>query len=194
MPRKPLPPEQVERARQRARAHYAANKEKAKANVAAWQSANPEKVKAYKQKHAAENADKCNASSRRYRQENPEKRRWTSASYYERNAERINANSAKWALMNRDRRVISAANRRARLASGKLSTGIVQRLLVAQKGKCACCKASLADTGHHLDHNMPLALDGSNTDDNAQLLCPTCNLQKGAKHPVDFMQQRGYLL
>jgi len=35
---------------------------------------------------------------------------------------------------------------------------------------------------------------GSNTDDNMQLLRKLCNLQKHAKHPVDFMQERGFLL
>ena len=41
---------------------------------------------------------------------------------------------------------------------------------------------------------MPIALGGKNVDDNVQLLCAACNLSKQAKHPVDFMQQRGFLL
>jgi 5-methylcytosine-specific restriction endonuclease McrA len=45
-----------------------------------------------------------------------------------------------------------------------------------------------------MDHIIPLALGGANTDDNIQLLRATCNLQKHTKHPIDFMQQRGYLL
>jgi 5-methylcytosine-specific restriction endonuclease McrA len=47
---------------------------------------------------------------------------------------------------------------------------------------------------YHIDHIMPLALGGSNTDDNIQLLRQRCNNQKCAKHPVDFMQSRGFLL
>lgn len=35
---------------------------------------------------------------------------------------------------------------------------------------------------------------GANDKSNIQLLCPHCNLSKGAKHPVDFMQERGMLL
>jgi len=46
----------------------------------------------------------------------------------------------------------------------------------------------------HMDHIMPIALGGSNTDDNMQLLRKECNLQKQAKHPIDFMQSRGLLL
>jgi hypothetical protein len=32
------------------------------------------------------------------------------------------------------------------------------------------------------------------TDFNVQLLCATCNLNKNAKDPIDFMQSRGFLL
>lgn len=45
-----------------------------------------------------------------------------------------------------------------------------------------------------MDHIVPLALGGSNTDGNIQLLRATCNQQKHAKHPVVFMQERGFLL
>jgi 5-methylcytosine-specific restriction endonuclease McrA len=76
---------------------------------------------------------------------------------------------------------------------GKLSSKLAARLFVLQKGKCACCLQPLGDD-YHIDHIMPLALGGTNTDDNIQLLRAKCNLQKNAKHPVDFMQQRGFLL
>ena len=62
-----------------------------------------------------------------------------------------------------------------------------------QRGKCACCRVSIAD-GYHVDHIQPLALGGSNDKTNLQLLCPTCNTKKSAKHPIDFMQSRGLLL
>lgn len=166
MARKPLTQEQVERARQRARDHYATNKEKSLANVAAWQAANHEKVAAYKKKHVVEHREACNLSASRYRHANPEKR-------------------CAWEHSRR-------AQKRA--SEGTLSTGIHGRLMAQQRGKCPCCHADLRSTGTHMDHIMPLALGGPNTDDNIQLLCPPCNLSKSAKHPVAFMQQRGYLL
>ena len=55
------------------------------------------------------------------------------------------------------------------------------------------CTVSIAD-GYHVDHIQPLALGGSNDKANLQLLCPTCNLRKSAKHPVDFMRETGRLL
>src|SRR5574340_787097 len=85
-------------------------------------------------------------------------------------------------------------NNRRRLAGGmKLSSDISSKLFKLQKGKCACCGKRLGDD-YHLDHIMPLALGGTNTDDNIQLLRAECNLQKHAKHPVEFMRQRGFLL
>lgn len=46
----------------------------------------------------------------------------------------------------------------------------------------------------HLDHIVPVAMGGPNIDENIQLLRQRCNNQKHSKHPVDFMQQRGFLL
>lgn len=104
----------------------------------------------------------------------------------------------QWELNNPDKvkaKSLRSNNaRRARLAgsSGKLSKGIVAKLLKLQKGKCAYCATVLHK--HHLDHIIPLALGGKNTDDNVQLLCPPCNMSKGAKHPIDYMQSKGLLL
>jgi len=41
---------------------------------------------------------------------------------------------------------------------------------------------------------MPLSRGGSNDKYNLQLLCPTCNLKKSAKDPIDFAQENGNLL
>jgi len=119
-----------------------------------------------------------------------------SPAYHLANKERIKAKTAKWSAENSEKRRINEHTRRARKReiTGKLSTSISEKLFKLQQGKCACgCKQPLGD-GFHLDHIMPLALGGSNTDDNVQLLTATCNQQKHKKHPIDFMQQRGFLL
>jgi 5-methylcytosine-specific restriction endonuclease McrA len=41
---------------------------------------------------------------------------------------------------------------------------------------------------------MPLARGGTNHRRNIQILCPSCNLRKGWKHPIDFAQEMGRLL
>lgn len=174
--------------------------------AAKWVSANREKKNAMNAKWRAENPEKVKASQQKTRLKNPGRyKKW----YYANKDKAFDA-VARWAAANPDKvksydakrhaarpeyYKIIQQNRRARKrqSGGKLSTGLAKKLFELQRGKCPCCKKYLGD-GYHLDHIMPLALGGSNTDDNIQLLCSKCNLQKNAKHPVDFMQKRGFLL
>lgn len=118
-----------------------------------------------------------------------------SSAHYIRNKDKISARMAAYHVKNPDKAKVWKANRRARLMGngGQLSCGLADKLFSLQSGLCPCCRAPLGDD-YHMDHIMPLALGGSNTDDNIQLLRQTCNMQKHAKHPVDFMQSRGFLL
>ena len=76
---------------------------------------------------------------------------------------------------------------------GRLPRGTVNLLGSLQKWKCVVCKCDIRSK-YHVDHIMPLAKGGLHVPENIQLLCPTCNVQKSAKHPIDFMQQKGFLL
>lgn len=127
---------------------------------------------------------------------NPAKHRAADAKWLAANPGKRQATTAAWAAANPEARRIRCQNRRARKreAGGKLSKGLTDRLFKLQKGKCACgCKQPLGDD-YHLDHIMPIILGGVNEDWNIQLLRSLCNQQKHAKHPIDFMQQRGFLL
>lgn len=172
--------ENKEKIRAAGRAYVAMNAEKVNATTVKWQQENRERFVAYQKEYRAKNADKIKPRIAEWRRLNGDQER-----------KRI----AQWAIDNKDRRCIHEQNRkeRKRQGGGKLSPDLAQRLLVLQKGKCACCHKPL-DDGYHLDHNMPLALGGPNEDSNIQLLCPFCNLSKSAKHPVEFMQQKGFLL
>jgi len=105
------------------------------------------------------------------------------------------AYNAKWRAANPEARRIFAQNRRAkeRAGGGVLSKGLAEKLFVLQKGKCPCCGEPLG-ADYQLDHKMPISLGGANEDGNIQLLAKSCNLRKQAKHPVDFMRARGFLL
>lgn len=98
------------------------------------------------------------------------------------------------------RKAVERANRDARkrgTPGNGLTAGIRKRLWFLQKGKCAACYARLKTEGlqkYHLDHIEPLALGGPHCDANVQLLCPGCNVRKGATPPVEFMQSLGRLL
>lgn len=163
--------------------HYAKNKQHVTATVAVYRKANAERLSAsvavYYEAHKSEIA-KYQASYRvAYKEENPEK---------------YAASKAAWTKANPEAVRLKAYTRRVRKSSGgSLSKGLITKLHKLQRGLCPCCTLPLGDK-YHLDHMMPLALGGSNTDENMQLLRATCNMQKGSKNPVDFMQSRGFLL
>lgn len=74
-----------------------------------------------------------------------------------------------------------------------LPKGTIQRIGDAQRWKCAICYVHVKN-GYHADHIMPLKLGGEHEPGNIQILCQTCNVRKNAKHPIQYMQERGFLL
>lgn len=160
------------------------------ASSEAYRSAHPK----YNAAYYAANIESERARCEEYRANNIKRRRTSDAAWYASNRERCLVMSAARMKANPEARRIYKQNRRARESGGKLSQGLSSKLYKLQRGKCACgCKQPLGDD-YHLDHIMPLALGGTNTDDNIQLLRQRCNNQKHAKHPIEFMQSRGYLL
>jgi len=161
-------------------AYYLAHKEKAKERARIWDKSNAERVKGNKAAYYKANTDKKKASA---------------AAWYAANPERKRKALAAWKKANPEKKRIHDNDRRARKGNGadKLSKDLVPKLLVRQKGRCAICKKSIK-RGYHLDHVIPLVRGGRNTDSNTQLTCCRCNLKKGAKGPIQFMQEQGFLL
>lgn len=177
------------------------NHDNRKAIDTKWRAvpANIEKRRVAGSKYLAENPAMCKESSAKSRAipANRERRKayhakWRAVPV---NRAKVRASSAKSKAANPEARRIQDHTRRARKrgAGGKLSKGLAARLFAMQRGKCACCGKPLGKN-YHLDHVMPLKLGGTNTDNNIQLLLSMCNQHKHAKHPVDFMQAKGFLL
>jgi 5-methylcytosine-specific restriction endonuclease McrA len=161
-------------------ANYKANKVKCGNSSAAWAKANPERRKASHAAWRLLNKAKCNADSSAYCAANKEKRA---------------ATNARWRKKHPEATRVYAQNRSARQRAngGKLSTGLSAKLFKLQRGLCPCCGKTLG-ADFHLDHIIPIKLGGMNIDSNIQLLRKRCNIQKSAKHPIEFMQSRGFLL
>ena len=158
----------------RRRKNYLKNKENELRQMKEWAVKNRERSRKIKQKWAKKNPDKMMQAIKM----------WNLA-----NVERVKENRKRWNQENKDYKRTLTINRRRKLAEGKLSKDIVSQLMIRQSGLCVCCKRPLNGM-YHIDHIMPIALGGTNTDDNVQLLLPKCNLEKSAKHPEVFMMGR----
>jgi hypothetical protein len=169
-----------DRIRNKKRQSYIANKESILAAQKAYYQRNKEKIKLTCQQWRLRNKDRIRDTLSRYAKNNREAILARKKKYYQENKWRHKAHS-----MNRKRRI--------RKQGTKLSPDIVPKLMRLQKGLCPCCKEPLGKS-YHIDHIMPIALGGSNTDNNVQLLRAECNLRKHAKHPIDYMQSKGFLL
>lgn len=112
-----------------------------------------------------------------------------------RNPEAYNAKLRKWRKANRAKVEVWGRNRRAKL-KGSVGTHTIDDVLAlmkAQRGMCVYCKTDIRKK-YHVDHILPVSLGGSNDRTNIQLLCPSCNLKKRAKHPEEFAREIGLLV
>lgn len=180
------------------RADYAKDSGKIKARNTAWQKANRKTVSALYAAWCAANPERAKAIGAKYRAANRNKERKRHAAYLAnpRNKEKQRVAGLAWRANNPDRSRVIKQNRRARERKdgGRLSPDLPAKLMVLQRGKCPVCRCELNKKNYHLDHIEPIALGGSHDDKNIQLLCKHCNMTKNAKHPIDFMQSRGFLL
>lgn len=162
--------------------HYEKNKEQVRARHAAYVSADPEKNRARGAKYYYANLDKVKSKR---------------AAYYDANKDAIQAVNKAYQATTKGKEVSRQTDRTRRAlkrnAEGSHTASDVRDLLILQKHKCACCKVGIKNN-YHVDHVIALSVGGSNFKDNLQILCPYCNRSKNAKHPIDFMQSRGFLL
>ncbi|MCR4319712.1 MAG: HNH endonuclease [Candidatus Brocadiaceae bacterium] len=166
-----------------------------KVSVKKYKTANHNLILGSGAEYRRNNKEKVAKTAKAWRDANKQKQNDASKKWAAKNPERVKQLKVSWNAVNKQKIRAQKENRRSRKLGngGVLSDGLGKRLFCLQRGKCACCGKPLGDD-YHLDHRMPLVLGGSNTDENMQLLTKLCNLQKSVKHPIDFMQGRGFLL
>jgi 5-methylcytosine-specific restriction endonuclease McrA len=172
------------------------NKEKITLNAIHYRLLNKENLRIKSAKYYEENTEKAKLTKAIYRKKNKNKVNEICYSYRKSNVEKTRLATIAWRVSNPLGLRLQRHSRRARIAkaAGKPSKDIYDKLMILQKGTCVCCRVSLKDVKVHIDHIVPLSKGGTNDDLNMQLLCQTCNNRKHAKHPIDFMQENGYLL
>jgi 5-methylcytosine-specific restriction endonuclease McrA len=179
--------------------------EKKRAYMAAWRVKNAAHKKAYAAAYYRANREKQIEAAKAYARAHPAKTRAKRATYLATNCARLRQRYADWyqrnrgaslakcaayRLRNRERILARNRNRAAmrRNAGGIHTEADIRRMWGEQRGKCKACGARLDVVGVHVDHITPLARGGHNGADNLQLLCPPCNLSKGAKDPSEWMR------
>ena len=90
-------------------------------------------------------------------------------------------------------KVAEFTQRRKSQTLGRLPRGAIKKIGDYQRWLCVICRCDVSKS-YHVDHIMPLAKGGKHEPKNIQILCPSCNVRKSAKDPIEYMQERGFLL
>lgn len=163
------------------------------ARLLKWRESNPETsaeaIRVYREKNRFSLREK----GMKYYWDNRDICLERSRQYSNKNREKVASRVKQWRENNRESRVASEAKRRARkrMAAGSFDRDDVLGLIEKQDRRCVYCRSDIT-AGYHVDHVMPLALGGSNDLSNLQVLCPTCNLSKGALHPAEYEIRIGF--
>ena len=177
------------------RAWYLKNQEREIAKSAQWAKDNPEKAREKDRRRNAARPGRTYAQSREWLKDNPERAREFANKWRKANPDKLRMQKRRAYARNPDKFLAKEHARRAKdPRTGLVFTkDDVRRIYAAQRGKCACCKTVLGDIFER-DHIVSISQGGTNDPSNIQLLCPPCNKRKSNKHPIDFMQEHGFLL
>ncbi len=143
-----------------------------------YRRVHPEKRRAYD----LANRDRRNERDRQRKVEDPTILERSRARYW-RNAEEQRARVKRWREGNPLKRRAHKHARRARLkaAPGSYTVAQWEALKSDQGFACLMCGAKEPEITLTVDHVIPLAVGGSNSIENIQGLCYTCNNRKGPK-------------
>lgn len=161
-----------------------------------WREKNAAALKISKKKYVEDNREKVANAKNKYYLDNKEKCLALSKKHHAENKEHYAYLNKKWRENNRDQVRLNNRNRKKKIkeAEGSHTVKDINNIFNLQFGKCAACYEKLVNKNYHVDHIQPLALGGSNFPRNLQILCPPCNMSKGAKPPEEFYILRGFLL
>lgn len=170
-----------------------------------WSKENPDKAKNYSKEWMIKNKEYVKGYQDKYRKEHPRKLKGTrirlvqnltgntqaeraaesARLYYERNVQKERERQRKYAKLHPEQYQAKRQNRRAREknAVGRITEKEWKSVLDKYGRRCLCCRRD--DVTISMDHVVPLAVGGTNTVDNVQPLCRSCNSKKGTK-TIDY--------
>ena len=149
-----------------------------------WSSKNADKIKEYNAKKYYANQEASVERVKEWAKKNPEKVKEKNKKNYYKNIEKNLATVRRWFQNNKDKKQEYHRTHRAKLkeVGGVFTAEDWKDVLQEQGNKCLCC-GETEDLTH--DHVVPITKGGSNTKENAQVLCRRCNCKKGTK-TIDY--------
>lgn len=156
--------------------------EKERTQKRIWRQNNPDRASEIRKKWYQSNTELCKQLSKKWYYSNPDKVYAYHVKKYAADPEKYKLAASRWAKNNPEK--VAAVRHKRRSQGGHFHSDHIIQLMIDQDGKCRYCHSDL--TKYHIDHILPLALGGTSDPENIQLLCPKCNLKKGAKHPDEF--------
>lgn len=107
---------------------------------------------------------------------------------------KVTAYHREWRKNNRGKWLAIVSRRRARKASADVGdTDGCKRFFeyaaTAANVRCYWCKKRVPKDRRHVDHIVPIAGGGMETESNLCVACAGCNLRKHAKSPMEFSGQ-----
>lgn len=146
--------------KERAKAHYRANRESRINRASVWTKNNREKTREYARRHYASHRDTLVIEKR--------------------------IRSSQWAKDNPDKARMKVALRRARMLAVE-SQNVAAWLDLLEFYGAVCAKCGATDN-LTLDHVVPITLGGGHLTFNFQILCKPCNSQKGNRNSTDYRE------
>ena len=182
--------------RESARAYYNLHKKPYIDRASKWRKENPDKYKQSSKKCKIKNKDKYSLRAWIYGIINKDRIKKRRAEWLIQYKEKALANTQRWRKKNPEKSrewkkrhpemvAVHTQNRKAKTKGngGTFTAKEWERLCHHYGNKCLCCgKSNLKLT---VDHVIPVSLGGSNSIDNIQPLCRSCNSRKSTRH-VDY--------
>ncbi len=182
-----------------------ANRDRYSAKEAAWYERNRERLlSAARVAYRADPKPYAERASRRRINATPEQKALTNKrarALYKKNHEKIRAYAREWQRewrkKNPEQSRLNAKKAKAKRRGAHAETVTkkqIENLFAKQRGRCAICRKKIHLATKHIDHIKAISKGGKHEIKNLQLTCPSCNMTKQNKDPIDFMQNRGFLL
>ena len=187
----------VEASRQKRRQYFSANSAKVLANNRASRDKHRESVRAGNKAwyDRVKQTPEWQALQKAKREANKEAKRAYDKQYGIANSAKKVERAKVWIKSNPDKRAAILfsydGRRRSQKAQGD-STAAIREWVKAARKVCYWCNSKCADD-YHIDHYQPLSKGGEHRISNLVIACPTCNLRKNAKDPLEFAASVGRL-